>query len=147
MSDKICIFAKSFHRLYHCMTDHIHSRRFHTSRALPRWGWVLVLLALMLGNEARAEECAVTYGAPVQGSLCESSSEVPQWQDVGLEDLLVVNSQPSVPTASNVQCTVYNVQWGGNGNYASFAMHYSRRMVLSRSVPGCFIYFLLSLRL
>ena len=131
------------------MVDHEHNRTSCVLGVLPRWVRVLVLLTLMLFNVSWASESPVTDFGNRQGTLCESCRNVPQWQDVGLEDLLVVSSQPSVPTARTAR-QVYTLgeafcRW--TLIHTPKTIEQSEWVVVSRSVPGCWIYFLLRLRL
>lgn len=118
-------------------------------RVPPCRVFALVWLAMLLCDVSwAAESSAATLGAG-QGTIYQNSKDVPQWQNVGLEDLLVVSSQPSVPTARPMR-QVYAL--GEDvGQKALVRIPYVAAhvvwTVMSRSVPGCYIYFLLNLRL
>lgn len=81
--------------------------------------------------------------------MCESGHETPQWKNIGLEDLLVVNNQPTVPTCRVVR-PVYSVNLIGCHtvltNSPTPPVNDANEQE-TRLTPGSYFYFLLRLRL
>ena len=131
------------------MNEYVHSRMFHIVRALARSCGVLAVLILAMCNVSWAAEDPKVDRAVGKSTLSKSDRDVPHWQDVGLEDVLAVGSQPSVPTARTVRpafapCEVLFQKLSPRAPKGTEKVDW---VVSSRGVPGCFLYFLLSLRL
>lgn len=110
---------------------------------------VLLLLLSLCSTHAAAQGKQSKDSLPQQGVVCESGHETPQWKDIGLEDLLVVDNQPTVPTCRVVQ-PVYSLNLVGCHmvltNSPTPPVNDANEQE-TRLTPGSYIYFLLRLRL
>lgn len=108
---------------------------------------LLVLVPLLWGNESSAR-ADLDFGLR-QDVVHQNDNEIPQWKDIGLEDLLAVDSQPTVPTC-RVTRPVQSLNCGGSRELSfcwSTVPLCDGSVQESVAVPGCYIYFLLNLRL
>ncbi|MBR1834351.1 MAG: hypothetical protein IJ785_02425 [Bacteroidales bacterium] len=110
---------------------------------------VLLLLLSLCSAHAAAQGKQSKDCLPQQGVVCESGHGTPQWKDIGLEDLLVVNNQPTVPTCRVVR-PVHSLNLIGShtvlSNGSTPPVNDANEQE-TRLTPGSYIYFLLRLRL
>jgi len=132
------------------MTDIKHLIRRLRPCVLARSGvavWLFVLLSAV-GNKAVA--LPVDGCTSPQGLVCESSNECPAWQDIGLEDILLVDSQPTTPTprpAKPFGSQLFDGgKWPAAPHYCSLPAGIGEELT-PLCAPGCNIYSLCSLRL
>lgn len=128
-------------------TQHRHSN-CHAITVIVKWAKVLVCLVPML--QSVDSSAAVDYDSWVNHDVVyQNTNEIPQWKDIGLEDLLVVDNQPTVPT-----CRVTRpVQSLSNGEVRALMALASTNALFNELVQelvvahGRNVYFLQSLRL
>ncbi|MBP3764035.1 MAG: hypothetical protein J6I49_09210 [Bacteroidales bacterium] len=86
---------------------------------------------------------------PATESLQPMDQDVPQWEDLGLENLLITASQPSVSAPSSFRGAHQHAPFEVDGRMWKFRHEQSpvwRYVFLRRSVTG-YLYLLLCLRL
>ena len=119
------------------------------SHAAVHCSTILLLLLSLCPAHAAAQGKRYSDFCSQQGIVCESGHETPQWKNIGLEDLLVVNNQPTVPTCRVVR-PVHSVNLIGCHavltNSPTPPVNDANEQE-TRLTPGSYIYFLLRLRL
>ncbi len=119
------------------------------SHAAVHCSTMLLLLLSLCSDHVAAQGKLYSDFCSQQGIVCESGHETPQWKNIGLEDLLVVNNQPTVPTCRVVR-PVYSVNLIGCHtvltNSPTPPVNDANEQE-TRLTPGSYFYFLLRLRL
>lgn len=105
-------------------------------------GWQMSALAYNGGGASRN----VT---DVAATIDRTSDNMPQWEDLGLEDLLVVSSQPTVTAPTSMRLShEHGSPLSRNVATTHRVLHHAPRgNALPHRAQSCYIYRLLCLRL